>query len=81
LDANEDAARFGAEFKVKVVASVQPVSPAKAAGFPFPAVEFEHLTITPYANARGRVAYSFRATGMRAPGAGRSRVGEQKSAA
>ena len=43
--------------------------PAKMHGFPYPAVEFEGLTITPYANAKGRVAYSFRAKGMRAPGA------------
>ena len=68
LDANEEAARFGAEFKVKIAASHQPVPPAKTPGFPYPAVEFEGLTITPYANAKGRVAHSFRAKGMRAPG-------------
>lgn len=67
LDANEEAARFGAEFKVKVTAPQQPVPPAKMAGFPYAPAEFEGLTITPYANNRGRVAYSFRATGMRAP--------------
>lgn len=67
LDANEEAARFGAEFKVKVTAPQQPVPPAKVAGFPFAPAEFDGLTITPYANNRGRVAYSFRATGMRAP--------------
>ncbi|MGH3795173.1 MAG: plasmid replication, integration and excision activator [Pseudonocardiaceae bacterium] len=72
LDANEDVARFGAEFKVKVAASVQPVPPAKTNGFPYPAVEFEGLTITPYAGRNGRVAYSFRATGLRAPTVGRS---------
>lgn len=72
LDANEEAARFGAEFKVKVAAEVQPVPPAKTSGFPYPAVEFEGLTITPYAGRNGRVAYSFRATGLRAPVVGRS---------
>src|SRR3979411_2403206 len=51
LDANEEAARFGAEFKVKVTAPQQPVPPAKTNGFPYPAVEFQELTITPYANA------------------------------
>jgi hypothetical protein len=66
LDANEEAARFGAEFKVKISAPQQPVPPAKAAGFPYAPAEFEGL-ITPYANNRGRVAYSFRAAGMRAP--------------
>ncbi|MGX7824017.1 plasmid replication, integration and excision activator [Actinokineospora sp. 24-640] len=71
LDANEEAARFGAEFKVKIAADHQPVPPAKANGFPFAAVEFEGLTITPYANAKGRIAHSFRASGMRAPRTGR----------
>jgi hypothetical protein len=68
LDANEEAARFGAEFKVKITAAHQPVPPAKMSGFPYAPAEFEGLTVTPYANAKGRVAYSFRATGMRAPG-------------
>jgi hypothetical protein len=67
LDANEEAARFGAEFKVKITAPQQPVPPPKMAGFPYAPAEFDGLTITPYANAKGRVAYSFRATGMRAP--------------
>ena len=70
LDANEEAARFGAEFKVKV------------AGFPFAPVEFDGLTITPYANNKGRIAHSFRASGLRAPaGAGRSKPAAEKSAA
>ncbi|GAA2975317.1 plasmid replication, integration and excision activator [Actinokineospora diospyrosa] len=81
LDANEDTARFGAEFKVKVTADHQPVPPEKANGFPFAAVEFEGLTVTPYANAKGRIAHSFRATGMRAPTTGRKPAGEQKTAA
>ena len=41
LDANEEAARFGAEFKVKISADHQPVPPAKLAGFPFAPVEFD----------------------------------------
>jgi hypothetical protein len=68
LDANEDAARFGAEFKVKITADHQPVPPEKLPGFPFPPVEFDGLTITPYANNKGRIAHSFRAKGMQAPG-------------
>jgi hypothetical protein len=72
LDANADAARFGAEFKVKVTAPQQPVPPAKTPGFPYAPAEFEGLTITPYANNKGRVAYSFRAAGMRAPGAAKT---------
>ncbi|WP_436492464.1 plasmid replication, integration and excision activator [Actinokineospora sp. HUAS TT18] len=85
LDANEEAARFGAEFKVKIAADYQPVPPAKANGFPFAAVEFERLTITPYANNKGRIAHSFRATGMRALGGARGSKSavpaEQKTAA
>jgi hypothetical protein len=84
LDANEEAARFGAEFKVKITADHQPVPPPKVAGFPFSPVEFEGLTITPYANNKGRIAHSFRATGMRAPGGtgrgGKSAPGEPKAA-
>jgi hypothetical protein len=53
LDANEEAARFGAEFKVKVTAPQQPVPPPKIQGFPYAPVEFDGLTITPYANNRG----------------------------
>lgn len=82
LDANEDSARFGAEFKVKVAADHQPVPPAKIAGFPFAPVEFDGLTITPYANNKGRIAHSFRASGLRAPaGAGRGKASAEKSAA
>ncbi|MFL6118212.1 plasmid replication, integration and excision activator [Actinophytocola sp.] len=68
LDANEDAARFGAEFKVKISADHQSVPPEKLPGFPFPPVEFAGMTITPYANNKGRIAHSFRAKGMQAPG-------------
>lgn len=75
LDANEDVARFGAEFKVKIAAPQQPVPPQKPQGFPYAPAEFEGMTITPYANNKGRVAYSFRATGMRAPAP--AKVGRQ----
>jgi hypothetical protein len=69
---------------VKITAPHQPVPPAKLQGFPFAPVEFEGLTITPYANNKGRIAYSFWATGMRAPGgsrAGKSGAADQKTAA
>jgi hypothetical protein len=82
LDANEEAARFGAEFKVKISADHQPVPPEKLPGFPFPPAEFDGLTITPYANNKGRIAHSFRASGLRAPGTGRKPAAsrEQKAA-
>jgi hypothetical protein len=78
LDANEEAARFGAEFKVKIAAPQQPVPPAKNPGFPYAPAEFDGLTVTPYANNKGRVAYSFRAAGMRAPG-GTAKAARQAS--
>jgi hypothetical protein len=66
--------------KVKVAAQVQPVLPAAGAGMPFVPVEFTGLTITPYVNQAGRLAYSLKAAGVRAPGrAGRG--GDSKDAA
>jgi hypothetical protein len=83
LDANEEAARFGAEFKVKISADHQPVPPEKLPGFPFPPVEFDGMTITPYANNKGRIAHSFRAKGMQTPGGAARKAAparEQKAA-
>ncbi len=58
--------------RVKLLAPVQPVPPEQAPGMPFRPVEFEGLTATPYvattATGRSRLAWSLRATGMRAPG-------------
>jgi hypothetical protein len=54
--------------KVKVAAPAQPVLPAATAGMPFVPVEFEGLTVTPYVNQAGRLAYSLRAAAVRAPG-------------
>ncbi|MGE7439325.1 plasmid replication, integration and excision activator [Kitasatospora sp. NPDC001175] len=53
--------------RVKVAAPVVPVLPDAAPGLPFRPVEFEGLTVTAYVNNGGRVAYSFRAEGLRAP--------------
>jgi hypothetical protein len=57
--------------KVKVAAQVQPVIPAGPQGSPFVPVEFTGLTVTPYVNQAGRLAYSLKATGIRQPGRGR----------
>ena len=58
--------------RIKVLAPVQPVPPEAAPGVPFRPMEFEGLTVTPYvattASGRSRLAWSFRARGMRAPG-------------
>ena len=77
--------------KVKVAAQVQPVLPPTAPGSPFTAVEFEGLTVTPYADTSrcqgqgkcaARQGYSLKATGVRAPSRGVTRpVPEHKDAA
>lgn len=60
--------------RVKVLAPVQPVPPAAAAGVPFRPVEFDNLTATPYVATsqmgRARLAWSLKATGMHAPKVG-----------
>ena len=45
--------------------------PAGPPGSPFVPVEFTGMTVTPYVNQAGRLAYSLKATGIRAPGRGR----------
>jgi len=47
------------------------VLPPAPPGMPFSPVEFHGLTVTPYVNQAGRLAYSLKATGIRAPGRGR----------
>jgi hypothetical protein len=49
---------------VKISADHQPVPPT---GTPFEAVEFDGMTVTPYVANNGRMAYSLRATSLRAP--------------
>jgi hypothetical protein len=91
IDAQESARQR--MVKVKVAAQVQPVLPSPSPGSPFTAVEFEGMTATPYVDASrcqakdtgrcgARVAYSFKATGVRAPSRGISRPApEHKDAA
>ena len=63
--------------KVKIAAQAQPTLPAPTTAVPFVPVEFAGLTVTPYVNQAGRLAYSLRASGARAPGrAGRAGGGE-----
>jgi hypothetical protein len=57
--------------KIKVASANQPVLPAGSAGVPFVPVEFAGLTVTPYVNQAGRLAFSLRATGVRALRPGR----------
>ena len=77
--------------KVKVAAEYQPVLPPPVPGSPFVAVEFEGMTATPYVDTGrcqgqgkcgARQAYSFKATGVRAPSRLMPRpVAEHKDAA
>jgi hypothetical protein len=52
--------------KVKVASVQQPVLLSAPGGAPFVAVEFTGLTVTPYVNQAGRLAYSVKAAGVRA---------------
>ena len=67
--------------KVKVAGPVQPVLPPASAGMPFVPVEFAGLTVTPYVNQAGRLAYSLKAAGVRGPGRSGRTAGEGRSAA
>lgn len=71
LDADPGTRKGQAEVAVKIAAPVQPVPPEAAAGSPFRAVEFDGLALMPYVDTnktRPRLAFSIRATTMRAPG-------------
>jgi len=57
--------------RVKIAAADQPELPSPSAAVPFIPVEFAGLTVTPYVNQAGRLAYSLKATGVRVPGRGR----------
>jgi hypothetical protein len=73
LDADPDARKSDKTVTVKIAAQYQPVPPEASGPMPFPAVEFDGLTVTPYLDdKRGRIAYSFRAQSMRAPSVGKS---------
>ena len=67
--------------KAKVAAQAEPVLPPALAGMPFVPVEFTGLTVTPYVNQAGRLAYSLKAAGVRAPGRPARQAAEAKDAA
>jgi len=68
--------------KVKVVTGAQPVLPTPPAGMPFVPVQFVGLTVTPYVNQAGRLAYSLKAAEVRVPGrSGRPTPDGRESAA
>ena len=51
---------------VKILAPVQPVPPQPMPGLPFTPVAFDGITVTPYVNATGRLAYSIKVREMHA---------------
>src|SRR5260370_18279026 len=64
--------------KVKLAARDQPVLPAGPAGVPFTPVEFTGLTVTPYVNQNGKLAYSLKATRTRPPSRGARRIDPER---
>jgi hypothetical protein len=80
IDADQSARQR--TLKVKVAAEHQPTLPPAPPGSPFTPVEFTGLMVTPYVNDANRLAYSLKATGVRAPSRGPSRTAaESKDAA
>jgi hypothetical protein len=67
MDADPTVKPSNKTVAVKLVAPVQPVPPAPVAGLPFTPVEFDGVSVTPYVNGNGRLAYSIKAREMRAP--------------
>ena len=70
IDADPLTRRGKSEVVVKISADQQPVPPAETPGMPFRPIEFEELTVTPYVDDNGsrpRQAFSFRASGIKAP--------------
>lgn len=79
VDADQDARKGQVEVVVKIAAEHQPVPPALCDGMPFRPVEFDGLTATPWideSRSRPRIAWSFRASGMRAPAASKQVPGQ-----
>jgi hypothetical protein len=80
IDADSSAREKTA--RLKVASTDQPTLPAVVAGSPFVPVEFTGLTVTPYVNQAGRLAYSLKAAGVRSPGrAGRGGSESRENAA
>lgn len=71
LDADEEAGKKDTALTVKFAAKHQPVPPENKTPFPWTPVEFVGLTALAYVDdsaPRPRIAWSFRAEGMVAPG-------------
>ena len=62
-DLDEDLEGRSRETVVKILADAAPAPPTRQ---PFELVEFDGLMVTPYVTDKGRMAYSLRATGIKA---------------
>ena len=71
LDADPEAPRKSKTVSIKILGKVQPVPPSNESNSPFTPVEFDGLTALAYIDDNGnrpRIAWSFRADAMHAPG-------------
>ncbi|MCT1765939.1 plasmid replication, integration and excision activator [Brevibacterium casei] len=71
LDADEEAGKKETAISIKIAAKVQPVPPENTTPFPWTPVEFVGLTALAYVDDNGnrpRLAWSFRAESLKAPG-------------
>jgi hypothetical protein len=73
VDADPEAGRKSKTVTVKIAAKVQPVPPEALPGLPFRPAVFEGLTALPYIDdsgqGRARIAWSFKADGIKAAAA------------
>lgn len=79
LDADDQAGKRDTAISIKFAAEVRPVPPENTSGLPWIPVELVGLTALPYIDESGgrpRIAWSFRAEGMVAPGQARHQSGE-----
>ena len=79
MDADPEVKPAQKTVAVKIVAPVQPVPPAPMPGLPFTPVEFGGVSVTPYVNGNGRLAYSIRVREMRAPRSATAKNGHANS--
>ncbi|MEV4261266.1 plasmid replication, integration and excision activator [Kribbella sp. NPDC049584] len=80
MDGDPEARKADRQLSIKILSTQKPVLPSSN-GLPFTPVEFDGLTATPYVAENGgrpRLAWSFRATGVRAP---KNAPGQNKPAA
>lgn len=84
LDADPEAGKKDKTVTVKIAATHQPVPPANESGFPFTPVEFVGLSALPWVDDSGnrpRIAWSFKAEGITAPGTARKTSASSDKAA